>query len=532
MVRGTMHDDGTGPAATCKNGPRWGRRCGRPALLIAGVMVLTGCVSVDPRADLQQARDAISRQTGVAEVYDPQTEDIIAQRTQQLLQDGLSVNEAVQISLLNNRGFQALFQEIGASRADVVQSQLISNPSLSLLFKFPEGGGRSLMEFGLAQELVDLWQMPVRRKIAEAQLQQTIAMIVQRAVELAGEVRTQYYQALALEMAETAMRESLSLSERSVAFVEAQHRAGAVSRLDVNLARVRALDVRLELMAIGKQRRSAHIDLARLLGLMDTDRTWQLSDALPIPTQLLPLDRAVATALRERMDVRIAEHELLQAEKELIQAHLQVFPSVSIGFESERPDSRALPGRKILADTLAESISNGELTAPSIQSKAERDQERRDIVDLLMGPSVELTLPIWDQNQAQIAKARFQVEQRRKQLEDVRQSIRHEVEQAWVAADESAALVRFFQQEAMPVAEQTARDGREVYEKGEESILVLLDSQESLVSRRRAHITALGEYAAAMAELEQAVGIRFDFAVASRPMGRGPATTPSSCPAP
>lgn len=477
-------------------------------LLIASGLVLASCVSVDPRADLEQARDAITRQTGAAEVYDPQAEGIIVERTQQLLQDGLSVDEAVQVALLNRRSFHAAFQEIGASRADVVQSQLISNPAVSLLFKFPEGGGRSRIEFGLAQELVDLWQIPVRRRIAEAQLQQTIAAVVLAGVELANETRTQYYRLLSLEAGEKVASESIAIAEKSVAFIETQHKAGEASQLDVNLAGAEVIDVRLELIAIEKDRTSARIDLARTIGLINADRNWPLTDDLPAPVQLPSLERLMTTARSERMDVQIASFELGQAEHELVQTYLQIFPSVSLGLAMERTERRAIPGRKILADTARESIANEAFTLPEIQSKAERDAERQGIIDLVMGPSFDVTLPIWDQNRAQIAKARFQVAKKRKEYEDVLEAVRHEVEQARTAAEQSARLIRFFEKDALPLAEQTARGARSLFERGEESLLVLLQSQKSLVSRRRAYIEGLGEYAATLAALEKAVGVR------------------------
>lgn len=490
-----------------------------------------GCASVDPRADYQNTQNAIAEHTGVS-ADALQIENLVAEKTKDLLENGLSVNEAVEVALLNNPGFAALFQDIGVSRAEVVQSQLLSNPSLSLLIKFPEGGGRSSIDLGLAQELVDLWQIPVRRKIAEAQLQQTVAGVVHRAVELAGEVKTQYYRVLALQMTEAAMRESLALAEKSVALVQTQHQAGAVSQLDVNLAKVGAIDVRLALMALERQRRLADIDLVRVLGLMDGERTWRLSDTLPMPEQLPSLDLAISTARRERMDVRMAEYQVSRTEDQLLQEHLKVFPSISAGFGLERTDRRALPGRTVLADTARDSLRNGQLTAPNIQTKAERDFERRQIIDLLMGPSLDITLPVWDQNQAQIAKARFQVEQKRKQLEDVLQTVRKAVEQAWIAADQSAALVRYFREEALPVAEQTTKSGREVYEKGEQSILFLLETQDSLVMRRRGFVEALGDYAVALAELERAVGGRLETLTTSRPSDNDKRSAVSSSPAP
>ena len=88
-----------------------------------------------------------------------------------LLREPLTVDDAVQVALLNNPSFQAGVAAVGASRADVVQSALFTNPSVSFGLAFPDAGGRSRLTAGLAQQISDLWQIPIRKKIAEAEVQ-------------------------------------------------------------------------------------------------------------------------------------------------------------------------------------------------------------------------------------------------------------------------------------------------------------------------------------------------------------------------
>src|SRR5262245_34616946 len=141
---------------------------------------LAGCVGVEPRDDYARARSGVRAHTGAHDVFDPEDPDIVQARTDQLLADGLTLDESVRVALLNNRAFQALFDDVGASRADVVQSALLTNPSLALGARFPEGGGRSEITLGFAQDLVDLWQIPIRKKIAQAELEATVLGVVRR----------------------------------------------------------------------------------------------------------------------------------------------------------------------------------------------------------------------------------------------------------------------------------------------------------------------------------------------------------------
>ena len=385
-------------------------RCAAATLLT--VVIGSGCATVNPQPDFQHTSHLINEHTGVDDIYDPATEDLIDGKLDALLADGLTVDEAVRVALLNNRSFQALFQTIGASRADVVQSGLMSNPSVSLLAQFAEGGGRTKLDIGFAQELVDLWQIPIRKRIARARLEQTVLEVTQQAVGLTADVKGRCYRLLVARRAEGTGQKSVELFRQSLDLADRRFKAGESSQVEVDLARSELTQAELALLALQRDRRLAEAALARVLGLNRTAKSWELVGPLPEAPALPDDATLLKTAMLQRLDGRLARSQVDAAEQELRLEVLKVFPSVTVGADFERPDRRALPGRKILADTARASVRNGRLTAPDIQTRAERNLERRQIVDSLLGPSITFTLPIWDQNQAQIAKARFKVHQK------------------------------------------------------------------------------------------------------------------------
>lgn len=57
--------------------------------------------------------------------------DAVARRTQALLSKPLGIDDAVQIALLNNRGLQASYAELGLSEADLVQAGRLPNPGFT-----------------------------------------------------------------------------------------------------------------------------------------------------------------------------------------------------------------------------------------------------------------------------------------------------------------------------------------------------------------------------------------------------------------
>jgi cobalt-zinc-cadmium efflux system outer membrane protein len=331
-------------------------------------------------------------------------------------------------------------------------------------------------------------------------------------------VKTRCYQVLALRRAEEILRAHLALIEESVRLTEEQFVIGELSLYDVNLARADVTDARLELTVVERERQVSESELGRLLGLSGSRRTWALNAALPAPAAgERALEDLVAVAEANRFDLRVAMAKIDAADEELTLQTLKVFPDLMIGLEAERQEAKAIPGRKILANTAQSSIAAGQLTAPPIESRGQRNLEKSQIMNWMLGPGVQLTLPIWDQNQAQIAKARFKALQARKEYEELGVLVVAQVEQARAVAGNAARLVRLYEAEGIPLARENVEAARHLLQAGERDMLNLIAAQDTLLRWQRDYVDALRDYAVAEAELERAVGGRLDAAAATQP---------------
>lgn len=484
-----------------------GFRVARLLSAASTMLLASACVRIDPRADYTRASDLIREHVGASDSYDPTDASEVSSRVEGMLRDGLSVDDAVSIALLYNRHFQSLFEGIGVSRADLAQSGLLSNPSLALSIRFPDGGGRSNLAMGFAQQIADLWQIPVRKRIAEAELEQTVLGVVDQALSLSATVKTDYFRLAELLRAESLAGENLALVEKVVELAKVRFEAGEVGQVDVNIAQSDLLHAQIEMMTLARDRDLARTALARDLGLVQSQDDLLLIDgALEIEAINAPTNSLFSLAVQRRVDAQVAASMVRAAETEVVRQYRSVFPSIMLGLEAERPERRALPGRNVLADTVRGSVSAGRLTAPNIQSRAERDLERRQIIDLLLGPSLDVTLPLWDQNQAQIARSKFLANQKRKEFEDLLDSIAREVDDAVTVRDAAEKLVEFYETQAVPHARTTVEAARAAYAAGEEPVLVVLQAQQSLKVQQRAQVAAMRELAQASAELELAIG--------------------------
>ena len=86
-------------------------------------------------------------------------------RVQALLSRPLSAEAAVQIALLNNRGLQAAYNELGISEAQMVEASLPPSPAFALSKLFTSA--QFEIERQIVQNVLGLLTLPRRREIAE-----------------------------------------------------------------------------------------------------------------------------------------------------------------------------------------------------------------------------------------------------------------------------------------------------------------------------------------------------------------------------
>src|SRR3954452_5996654 len=151
----------------------------RPWLLsmtLAGLAALTGCAARPNDAGFADVQRTLAER-GVQRVEWNTDTDADAQAGRAvrglLSRDELTADDAVQVALLNNRRLQATYEDLGVAQADLVQAGLLRNPVFSADFKFAEGGGGTKVEMTIAQEFLDVLQVPLRKRVATNQFEAT-----------------------------------------------------------------------------------------------------------------------------------------------------------------------------------------------------------------------------------------------------------------------------------------------------------------------------------------------------------------------
>ncbi len=433
------------------------------------LVLATSCVQVEPRPDFDKARDLVKASTGRREVYDPYEPALTEENLSAILADGLTLEEALRLALVNNRDLQAGFQEIGVAHADWVQSQLLSNPSLDLLLWFPTDGGSSMLEAVLGVELLELWRIPVRSEAARQSLEATVLRIARSAGEYLAEAREAYYVAVATEELHQVAQENVDLVARSFEVVKSLHEAGAADAFEENLAQGPLLAAQLALRTARIDAANAGRDLAKRLSIDRPVDDLVLIDPLPSPTEVEASPEAlVEQALTSRLDLR---------------AIATAIGALDARVRFER--------RKAWGDIAA---------GPAFQQKG--GSRGSDIA----GPALALTLPIFDQNQAQVARAGFELEQMIKLHESAQVAVAQNVRASADRVTTASRNLAFYREELLPQAERSLALARDSYAAGRTTLLALVEVQRQLLEARRGHVALKLEAAASSSDLERVVG--------------------------
>ena len=476
---------------------------------IGALAAAGGCATVDPQHDYERVGRRVLEATGQQRVYQPEDDELIDELVEELLQEGVSVDEAVQITLLNNPSLQAAFMDVGMARADVVQAGLYSNPFVGISARFPDGGGLANIEAGVAQNIAELWQIPVRKLAADRSLDAAILDLARTAASLAAEAKDGYYAAVGADERFRIAQENLDIAGNLLELAIARQKAGAANELDVNLSRSIALDAQIEVERARLAAAEARRELATLLGLNTDANLLALTDPLPNEFPETPdANSLVEVAKVWRLDLRTADRAVSAAQARLEQQYRSVFPVIELGLGMERSERRRSGGRDVLADTVRSSIAGGGLTAPEIQPRSERQSEKGQ--DVIIGPSVGIELPIFDQNQAQIAKAQYALQQARKTLDALDRAVTQQVRGAVDRALTAWRLRRMYRDQSIPLAQSNLDLSREAYRAGRASFLSVLEAQRFFLETRRGYVEASQSAATMIPELERTIGLPFD----------------------
>jgi outer membrane protein TolC len=236
-----------------------------------------------------------------------------------LLAHPLSVDDAVQIALLNNHTLQAAFQELGISEAELVQAGRLPNPRFDL--RHAGAAGQYDVEETLSFNVLALLTMPYAHDIEKRRFAQIQSLSVQRVAQLAKDTREAFYAAVAARQSLSYLQQVRVAAETGAELAHRMVAAGNWNRLDQAREQSFYSDAVQNTTRARLAEESARARLMGLLGLpaqQSAQPALQLADALPeLPASLDGLPDVERAVLQERLDLQSMRMHIDELSKSL-----------------------------------------------------------------------------------------------------------------------------------------------------------------------------------------------------------------------
>ncbi len=425
---------------------------------------------VDPAPDFERARAAVGAAAPGVAVHDPNGAPLSAEQIDARLSGGLALDEALELALLNNRRLQAGFMELGVGHADFVQAGLISNPSLSLAFLWPSGGGRERIGLDVMQSVAELWSLRARKHAARLEQDARILELSRAAAELVVDVKEAYFDGVAAREEREAAFAALSVARETAAAVQRRVEVAVATRTELAAAQAEMRAAEFAERTTHVAESASHARLATLLALQRDLSDVELTSALPGGAEFEGADELwVARACSTRLDVQSADKAVERARAALELESGRRVRNAALGFTSEQPEV-------------------GSNTS------------------FVGGVAGTLEAPVFDTNQAQIRRAQYVFAaadlERAALRTEVDAQVRAAVRRASAARDSLDALER----DLAPACELAVDLARRSLELGDATVLELLDARRRQSQAQRDRVRARRELAAAQLALERSLG--------------------------
>ena len=435
----------------------------RAIAAVALAAVVTACATVDAAPDVADVRDAVSerRAGGAAFDADAPAEDAVSARVRALVADPLTADRAVEVAFLRNRRLQGVLAEIGIARAELVQAGLLRNPILTASVRFGIGASGTGAELGLVQELLNVLQIPLKKRVAAAHLEATKLAAGSALLALAADVRAAFYEAQAAEQQLALRRTVAQAAEIGADLARRRHAAGNATDLDRATEEALFEDARLSVALAEIDALERRETLTALLGLFGAETAFAIGERLPaLPERDRELAGLESLAVERRLDLAAARQEIAAAEHEAAFAR----------FYGLVPDG-------------------------GLGAAAEREVEGGWSV----GPALELELPLFDQRQAEVATARAKARREAEAFAALAVAIRSEVRIAHARLAAARARVQHYERTVLPlratILDETLRE-HNAMQVGPAALLLAKTAQVEAGTR---YVGALADYWSARA---------------------------------
>lgn len=462
----------------------------RLTIIAAASLLLAGCASFSPDGGFGKVSQLTQERTGqsVALQRSPEDAQTAQNRVAELLQAALTADAAVEVALLNNRGLQAKFGDLGIAESELVRAGRLKNPSLS--FGRMSGGGGVEIERTVLFDILGLLTMPMAKEVGQQRFEQAQYQAAYDAVSLAADVRRAYFDAVAAQQLAKFYEQVKETADVSNELAKRMLQAGNFNKLAQMREQAFYADATAQLARAQHQAAAQREKLIRLLGLYGEQLNFRLPQRLPeLPKQVIEPQNAEQTAMDKRLDVQMAKRAAEATAKSL---HLtNVTRMVNV-------------------------------LDVAYKNKSESGAPRAN------GYEIELELPLFDFGSTRAARAQATYMQAVNRTAEVAVNARSEVREAYSAYRTAYDLAQHYRDEVVPLRKRISEENLLRYNGMLIGVFELLADAREQVAGVTGYVQALRDFWVAETNLQTALTARSPAAgsVSQPAAAAGSATAP------
>ncbi|MEZ5871737.1 MAG: TolC family protein [Nitratireductor sp.] len=395
----------------------------------------------------------------------------------------------MQVALLNNKGLQAAYAQVGISAAEVWQQALPENPKISigvLGINAPGFGAWRSLEGLLASNLLRLLTSEKRMAIADAEFQVAQLRAIEETLRVANLTRRAWIKAVAAFEVVIHLNQAQQAADAASELAQKLGESGALAK--AGQAREHAFFAELTGQK-AKARLAAQLakeELARAMGLWGDQLNFFVPDYLPkLPPKTGTPAEIEAVALANRVDLQIAKLELetLAQRYGLTQATRYVTDlGLLAGIEREK-----------------EIDTEYELVGGNLEETTKRSKVNTGIVE------VDFAIPIFDSGEARLRKAELAYRQAANVLAQKAVDIRSQARSSLFAVKATHDIARHYRNSVLPLRVVIEEEGLLTYNGMITNTFELLADTRARIATVLMSGEALRDYWIAEADLAAAV---------------------------
>ncbi len=379
---------------------------------------------------------------------------------------GLTFEEIYQLAERDNLLIQAVRLRRAVAQAEIIIAGERPNPD------FINAYTRSEPKFNSSvSQLVELGGKRGRRiDVARNELQLTELELDAALRTLRHDVRAAYFNVLLARDNLDLQREVLAQAQELADIAQARFEAGDIAQFEVLQINLGVARVTNEVARLEDVELIARSTLNQLLN-RSPEAPVDLRDTLSLKLATFSTPDLIQRAFIQNVELRTAEQQIATEQSRLRLARAQRIPDVTLE-----------PGIEAL---------DSQFTHPGFKMQ------------------VTVPVPIFNRQKGETQKSSAMLDQLRAERDAARQRISSEIGRAVLNLDSARKQVDFYETKLLPDAERVRQMAIESYRAGQTGILSVIDATRNARDVRQAYLQALFDYQSALADLEQAAGVRF-----------------------